>query len=162
MAQLTHLEDKLGEVVGLAMAAQTATDKITKLVDQDELAKMLKRMHAEATQAEERGTKLIETLEGKKTAILEKAGETKSKASKMMSTYLDSDADALDGFEFLTMAEAGEVGHWKVLQQMGQASGNVRVAELADWGIPIQERHLKDAQTACMTLAASEDPDEPA
>ena len=29
----------------------------------------------------------------------------------MMSTYLDEDSDALDGFEFLTMAEAGEVGH---------------------------------------------------
>ena len=28
----------------------------------------------------------------------------------MMGTYLDDDADALDGFEFLTMAEAGEVG----------------------------------------------------
>ena len=29
----------------------------------------------------------------------------------MMDTYLGSDADGLDGFEFLTMAEAGEVGH---------------------------------------------------
>jgi hypothetical protein len=33
----------------------------------------------------------------------------------MMSTYLGDDADALDGFEFLTMAEAGEVGHWSVV-----------------------------------------------
>ena len=29
----------------------------------------------------------------------------------MARTYLGDDADALDGFEFLTMAEAGEVGH---------------------------------------------------
>ena len=35
----------------------------------------------------------------------------------MMSTYLDPDADALDGFEFLTMAEAAEVGHWAVLKR---------------------------------------------
>ena len=34
----------------------------------------------------------------------------------MMTTYLDKDADALDGFEFLTMAEAAEVGHWSVLR----------------------------------------------
>ena len=34
----------------------------------------------------------------------------------MMSTYLGDDADALDGFEFLTMAEAGEVGHWPVVR----------------------------------------------
>ena len=31
----------------------------------------------------------------------------------MMRTYLGADADGLDGFEFLTMAEAGEVGHWE-------------------------------------------------
>ena len=162
MAELTHLEDKLGEVVGLAMAAQTATDKISKLVDQDDLATMLKRMHAEAAQAEERGTKLIGGLEGKKTAILEKATETKGKAGKMMSTYLDSDADDLDGFEFLTMAEAGEVGHWKVLQQMGESAGDRAVTEFASWGVPIQERHLKDVQSACTKLAAEEDPNEPA
>jgi hypothetical protein len=30
----------------------------------------------------------------------------------MMQTYLGEDSDELDGFEFLIMAEAGEVGHW--------------------------------------------------
>ena len=32
MAELTVLESKLGEVTGLAMAAQGATEKISKLV----------------------------------------------------------------------------------------------------------------------------------
>lgn len=31
----------------------------------------------------------------------------------MMSTYLGDDSDGLDGLEFMTMAEAGEVGHGK-------------------------------------------------
>ena len=31
MAELTNLESKLGEVTGLAMAAKTATDTVTKL-----------------------------------------------------------------------------------------------------------------------------------
>ena len=31
MAELTNLESKLGEVLGLAMAAQTATQKVQKL-----------------------------------------------------------------------------------------------------------------------------------
>ena len=56
-------------------------------------------------------------FDGKKTAILDEARTTKSKGAEMMKTYLDSDSDALDGFEFLTMAEAGEVGHWSVLQR---------------------------------------------
>ena len=38
----------------------------------------------------------------------------------MMRTYLGDDADALDGFEFLTMAEAGEVGHWSIVEVMAQ------------------------------------------
>ena len=31
MAELTNLETKLGEVIGLAMAAQAATEKVEKL-----------------------------------------------------------------------------------------------------------------------------------
>ncbi len=66
-------------------------------------------MRDEARETEERGTELADELDGKKTAVLDKARETKGEASEMMSTYLGDDADALDGFEFLTMAEAGEV-----------------------------------------------------
>ena len=33
MAELTALESKIGEVLGLAMAAQDATQKVTKLVE---------------------------------------------------------------------------------------------------------------------------------
>ena len=39
----------------------------------------------------------------------------------MMTTYLGDDADGLDGFEFLTMAEAGEVGHWAVLGKLNES-----------------------------------------
>jgi hypothetical protein len=46
------------------------------------------------------------------------------KAAEMMSTYLDPDSDALDGFEFLTMAEAGEVGHWSVLSALNKQAAN--------------------------------------
>ena len=118
MAELTALESKLGEVLGLAMAAQDATAKVGKLVEEeghDDLSATLQRMAEEAKETEERTTELASELDGKKTAILEKARETKQEAVEMMSTYLGDDADALDGFEFLTMAEAGEVGHWSVV-----------------------------------------------
>ena len=119
MAELTTLEEKLGEVTGLAMAAQGATEKVSGLVEDDELKQTLDRMNAEAKETEERCTKLAEELDGKKTAVLEKARETKQEATEMMRTYLGSDAEGLDGFEFLTMAEAGEVGHWEVLGVLG-------------------------------------------
>jgi len=57
MAELTVLESKLGEVMGLAMAAQGATEKIAKLVEEegdDELLRTLERMRQEASETEER------------------------------------------------------------------------------------------------------------
>ena len=124
MAELTALESKIGEVLGLAMAAQDATAKVGKLVEEegehDDLRSTLQRMAKEAKETEERTTDLASELDGKKTAILEKARETKQEAIEMMSTYLGDDADALDGFEFLTMAEAGEVGHWRVVGTMNE------------------------------------------
>jgi hypothetical protein len=162
MAEITVLEEKLAEVLGLAQAAQGATDKIGGMTDDESLAKELKRMHDEAAETEERCTALADELDGKKTAVLEKARETKQEATEMMSTYLGEDADALDGFEFLTMAEAGEVGHWKVLGTLGQKAQRDDVVELCDWALPIQERHLDTVQAGAVQLAGEEDPNEAA
>ena len=76
----------------------------------------------------------------------------------MMRTYLGSDAEGLDGFEFLTMAEAGEVGHWEVLGVLGEKAGRSGSPELVEWAVPIQERHFRDAREASLKLAAGEDP----
>jgi DNA-directed RNA polymerase beta' subunit len=160
VAELTNLEEKLAEVIGLAQAAQQATEKVINLEEADEVSDVLKRMNAEAAETERRGTSLVEQMEGKKTAILEKARETKSKASDMLSTYIDEEADALDGFEFLTMAEAGEVGHWKVLRQMAESAGRQEIMDLIEWALPIQERHFAEAQATSLKLAADEDPNE--
>jgi hypothetical protein len=161
MAELTVLEAKLGEVLGLAMAAQGATEKIGKLVEEegdDDLLQVLERMRHEAAETEDRCTKLAESAEGKKTAILEKAREVKREATEMMRTYLGEDADALDGFEFLTMAEAGEVGHWSVVEQLAKRAGDDETLRLAEWASPIQERHLAQAREGSLKLAEQEDP----
>jgi hypothetical protein len=158
MAELTNLEEKLAEVVGLAMAAQGATEKVRKLDEADEHASVLEKMNVEAAETERRGVTLIDSMEGRKTAILEKARETKSKATDMLKTYVDEESDALDGFEFLTMAEAGEVGHWKVLSRMAEKAGQPQMIELAQWALPIQERHFSDVQNTSLELATKEDP----
>ena len=115
-------------------------------------------MAEEAAETAERCEELASSLEGKKTAILEKARETKQEAAEMMRTYLGEDADALDGFEFLTMAEAGEVGHWEIVDVMARKAGNSEVQELAQWAIPIQQRHLEEARKGSLQLAEQEDP----
>ena len=161
MAELTNLESKLGEVIGLAMAAQGVTQKVTKLEDvEGDLAQKLERMQQEAKEAEERATEVAGTFEGKKTAILDEAREVKQKATDMMQDYLDRAADGLDGFEFLTMAEAGEVGHWEILKTLNERARHSGVQELVEWGIPIQQRHFEDARLGSLKLAAEEDPNE--
>ena len=80
----------------------------------------------------------------------------------MMETYLGDDADALDGFEFLTMAEAGEVGHWEILRTLNEQARNAGVQELVEWGIPIQQRHLEAVRQGSLKLASEEDPNQEA
>ena len=44
MAELTNLETKLGEVIGLAMAAQAATERVEKLTTDRKLVSALNTM----------------------------------------------------------------------------------------------------------------------
>jgi hypothetical protein len=158
MADLTALEEKLAEVLGLAQAAQGATEKVEGLVEDEGIAATLQKMRGDAEETERRCTDLANAREGKKTAILDKAKETKGEATEMMQTYLGDDADGLDGFEFLTMAEAGEVGHWSVLGKLNESAKEEPVVELVDWALPIQERHFAEAKDGSLQLAGAKDP----
>jgi hypothetical protein len=145
-------------VLGLAQAAQGATEEVEGMVEDEEIVATLKRMREEAEETERRCTDAAESRDGKKTAILEKAQETKGEASEMMSTYLGGEADELDGFEFLTMAEAGEVGHWAVLGKLNESAGESGISELVEWALPIQERHFADVKDGSLKLAGEKDP----
>jgi|tagenome__1003787_1003787.scaffolds.fasta_scaffold20696366_2 hypothetical protein len=162
MAELTNLESKLAEVLGLAMAAQAATKHVAKLLgdENESLRATLERMHREAAKTEERCTELAGSFDGKKTAILESARETRGEAQEMMEIYLGGEDDPLDGFEFLTMAEAGEVGHWAIVGKLNERARNPKVGEVVDWVLPIQRRHFDDVLAGSLELAGSEDPNE--
>lgn len=162
MAELTVLESKLAEVLGLAGAAKGATEKVKGMLEEQEsdLAGGLEQMGEEANQTEERCTDVAGELDGKKTAILEEAREVKQEATEMMKTYLQDEDKALDGFEFLTMAEAGEVGHWEILQKLNEQAGIPAIAELTKWALPVQERHLAETRKGSLILASRQDPNE--
>ena len=158
MAELTNLESKLGEVLGLSQAAQKATKKVASLVEDDGVKSTLEQMHEEAVETERRATEIASNFDCKKTAIEGKGKETRSEAEEMMSTYLADNADGLDGLEFLTMAEAGELGHVAIVQKMNERAGNAQVQQFVEWALPIQERHFARTQEAALVLAAQEDP----
>jgi len=96
MAELTPLDEKLGEVLGLAQAAQEATTKVAGMEGAEEFRARLDRMGMEAAETERRTDALVGSLDGRKTAIREKAAETKSEAKWMMKTYLAGEDEALD------------------------------------------------------------------
>jgi len=156
MAELTPLDEKLGEVLGLAQAAQAATDTVRRMEGADAFAGDLDEMRTQAEQTEQRTAALVDTLEGRKTAIREKARETKSEASEMMKTYLSGEEEALDGFEFLSMAEAGELCHWEIVETMSKTIGAGDVKELATWAVGVQRDHVETVRRASLALAAQE------
>ena len=158
MAELTNIESKLGEVLGLAQAAKGNVKKLAKLVEDEQLLRQMEQMAEEAAVTEERVTEVAGTFEGKKTAILEQARETKQEATEMMDIYISEDSDELDAFEFLTMAEAGELGHWAIVRTMNQRLGNPEVQRLVDFALPIEEKHVQIVKEGSLKLAAEEDP----
>jgi hypothetical protein len=161
MAQLTQLESKLAEVIGLAQAAQDATIKVAGLPEAtDNMKALLEKMSHEAAETQSRGEEIAENRDGKKTALQEKARETKSEATEMMKTYLGNDADALDGLEFLIMAEAGELGHVEIAGVMAEKAGEAEVREFLAWARPIQQRHVEATRSAALELAREQDPNE--
>ena len=156
MAELTPLDEKLAEVLGLAQAAQDTTAKVAKMEGADAFSSDLERMRSDAEETERRTLELVETFEGKKTAITEKARETKQEAAEMRDAYLGDEEEALDGFEFLTMAEAGELGHWEIVQTIGDTIGDTRVSELASWAVGVQSGHFDGVRKAALQLAKEE------
>ena len=162
MAELTNLESKLAEVLGLAEASKSATETVKSMLDEDQqdLTGRLDRMQEEAVETAERCIEVAGSFDGKKTAITEAARETKQEATEMMETYLEGEDDALDGFEFLTMAEAGEVGHWAIVKKFNDRAGMATVTELVGWALPVQEEHLRSVLKSSLDLAGREDPNE--
>jgi len=156
MAELTALDEKLAEVLGLAQAAQVATDTVRRMEDADAFATDLERMREQAAETERRTDGLVDGLEGRKTAIRDKARETRSEATEMMKTYLGDETEALDGFEFLSMAEAGELCHWEIVEKMSETLGDDDVRELAGWAVGVQRQHIETVRRASLRLAAQE------
>jgi hypothetical protein len=164
MAELTTLDEKLAEVLGLAQAAQVATKRVATLARKEkesELLELMNRMGDEAAQVQQRCDVAASTRDGMRTAITKKARETKAEVTEFMKTYLE-DAEALDGLEFLSMAEAGEMAHWEILATLNKTANDQHIAAVVKFALPLQQAHVRAVRDHSLRLAADEDPAEPA
>jgi predicted Rossmann-fold nucleotide-binding protein len=164
MAELTTLDEKLAEVLGLAQAAQTATKKVATLARKEketELLELMQQMGDDAAKVEQRCDVVAGARDGMRTAITKKARETKTEVTGFMKTYLEG-AEALDGLEFLSMAEAGEMAHWEILATLNETAQDKDVAGVVTFALPLQQSHVHAVREHALRLAAEEDPSESA
>jgi hypothetical protein len=117
-----EIEKKIGEALGLEMAAQKAVEELGSkgLLDKggmkDKLEKMRKQANNHQTDLEE--LTLLPSLGLDSINIQKVANETVQKASEMMNTYIGENPDSSEAIEFLCLAEGGEVTHYEVLSAM--------------------------------------------
>ena len=159
MPEPTNAQRKLAQVLGLALAAPTALDKVEEAVEDAELRATLARMRDEAREARDRclaaaagwEPELEEEVVALAHAFSDRAGET-------LRAWVRPATGALERFEVLAMLEAGEVAAWRSLALVGARVPSL--AQLAEWGLPVQEQHLVEALEGARRLALLRDADE--
>src|SRR3712207_2098325 len=128
MVEAQKIEEQIGEVLGLEIAAQKAVEELSSrgLLDKRGIKGKLQGMKSEAAGHQKRIEKLMQRVsesEGlNQDSIMQHAEEASQKASQMMQTYLGEDPDTLDALEFLCLAEGGEVTHYEVLSEIDRKS----------------------------------------
>ncbi len=126
MVALEKVEEQIGEVLGLEIAAQKAVEELSSkgLLDKRGIKGKLQTMRSEAANHQKKIEKLMQSVsksEGlNQDSIRQHAEDASQKASQMMQTYLGEDPDTLDALEFLCLAEGGEVTHYEVLSEVAK------------------------------------------
>ena len=147
---LSVLEEKLGEAHGLAIAAATVTDQVAERVADSALRGELQGMRRDA-----------EEIRGRCLAAEEAFGPelaTKEKAADLVGAWFKRGTGPLAAWTFLAMGEAAEVATWAALSELAARADPDGVGALAEWGLPIQGRHLRVALAGAVRLAELVDP----
>jgi uncharacterized membrane-anchored protein YjiN (DUF445 family) len=161
MVEIEKLEEKLGEALGLEMAAQKAVEELGSkgLLDKNGMLAQLQKMQSQAGNHQSKLEETVRNLanlseELDSSKIQEVAQETAQKCSSMMQTYLGQDPDSSEALEFLCLAEGGEVTHYEVLAAIskklnGKIKNNKKLSTTVNSILREEKRHL----ALCIKLA---------
>jgi rubrerythrin len=154
------LEQKLGEALGLEMAAQKAVQELYSmgLLDKRGIISKLKNMQKEAGNHQSKLEQLVQKLSGSldSATIQEAAQETEQKASEMMKTYLGQDPDSSEAIEFLCLAEGGEVTHYEALSALVlKKVKNKQLSNTVNSILREEKRHLQLCTRLAKQIAVS-------
>jgi hypothetical protein len=160
---LTELEQALAHAHGLAIAAATVMARVEERLPSDTtLAAELRAMREEADDTRARCLAL-EQRRGAERAeeLLAHVNTVKERASDLANAWFKAGTGPLAAWSFLAMGEAAEVAVWRALRVLAEKGGDDPVLELADWALPIQERHLEVALDGAVQLAERRVPSAP-
>ena len=148
MVETKKVEEQIGEVLGLEIAAQKAVEELSLkgLLDKRGIKGKLQGMKSEAARHQKKIEKLIRISESEglnQDNIRQHAEEASEKASQMMQTYLGEDPDTLDALEFLCLAEGGEVTHYEVLSEVAKELKEKKFATEVRSILKEEKEHLK-------------------
>ena len=161
MVEIEMLQEKLGEALGLEMAAQTAVEELGSkgLLDKNGMLAQLQKMQLQAGNHQSKLEETVRNLanvseELDSSKIQQVAQETAQKCSSMMQTYLGQDPDSSEAIEFLCLAEGGEVTHYEVLAAIskklnGKIKNNKKLSTTVNSILREEKRHL----ALCIKLA---------
>jgi hypothetical protein len=80
------------------------------------------------------------------------AAHVERKAAGLANAWFTAATDAVQAYEFLAMAEAGELAATAAFGALNRGDG--AIAELVEFALPLQERHLRQALDATHAAAA--------
>ena len=150
MVETEKVEEQIGEVLGLEIAAQKAVEELSSkgLLDKRGIKGKLQAMKSEAAAHQKKIEKLMQTIISKseglnQDSIRQHAEEASQKASQIMQTYLGEDPDTLDALEFLCLAEGGEVTHYEVLSEVAKELKEKKFATEIRSILKEEKEHLK-------------------
>lgn len=159
---LTVLQERLGEAHGLAIAAAATVERVEELLLDDRLRRDLDAMRLDANELRARCLELERRL-GEETAaaILAHANTVGEKGVDLAGAWFKAGTGPLAAWTFLAMGEAAEVAAWSAVASLAARDRDGRVAELAEWALPVQRRHLELALQGASLLAERFEPDAP-
>jgi len=156
---LSVLQEKLGEAHGLAMAAAIVTEHVQERTDDSALFVELRRLRDDAEEARARCLSVERAFEpARADEILAHANTIKDRANDLLGSWFKAGTGPLAAWSFLAMGEAAEVAAWSALAQLGRRADPAGIGALAEWGLPIQERHLQVALDGAVRLAELAEP----
>lgn len=156
---LSVLQEKLSEAHGLAMAATTVTVHVAERVPDAALRVELEKMRRDAEETRARCLTAEHAFGDElATEMLAHANAVKETAADLLGAWFKRGTGPLAAWSFLAMGEAAEVASWAALRELAARADPAGVGALANWGLPMQERHLRVALEGAVRLAQLEDP----